>query len=434
MNYSPAKTLILFFLGLITIGTVILSFPVSRNAGIDLSFLTSVFTATSSVCVTGLSVVAVNEYFSGFGQTVILLLVQLGGMGYMFVSTVVTLLIGRMALKDRRMMQEIFDISSFDDLKKLLYKAVFFVLAIEIAGAVILTVIFMQDFPFLRACYLGTFHSIMAFCNAGFSVFPDSMAAYAASPAMLYSLSALIILGGLGFFVIVDLYDTYKEKRMYLTTHTKVVISLTAVILIIGFLMFFFSEDGSRGFFYSVNNAFFQSVSARTAGFTSIAVGSLGEFSEIILIFLMSVGAAPGSTAGGVKITTLALVFVFLKSMLKADDDFVLFKKRIPADLVKKAVTIFILFFISVAVLSSLLVLIEPDKRSIDVVFEAVSAFGTVGVSTGITPHLSFAGKILTIIAMITGRIGILTVLIVMLTSNKKVKRIRYPEAKILVG
>ena len=438
MSYSPAKTLILFFLGLITVGTIILSLPVSRNPGTDLSLLTSIFTASSSVCVTGLTVVAINEYFSGFGQTIILLLVQLGGVGYMFVSTVVTLLIGKMALKDRRMMQEIFDISSFDDLKKLLYKAVFFVLAIEFAGAVVLSVIFMQDFPFLKACYLGVFHSITAFCNAGFSLFPDSMAAYADNPLMLYSLSALIILGGLGFFVIVDLYDTYKEKHIHLSTHTKVVLYLTFVVLTLAFLVFFFSEESGvfsgKGFFYSLNNSFFQAVSARTAGFASIPANTFSDFTEIIMIFLMSVGAAPGSTAGGVKVTTLALVFVFLKSMLQADEDFVLLKKRIPSDLIKKALTIFILFFVAVAVLSALLMLIEADKRPIDVVFEVVSAFSTVGVSAGVTPQLSIAGKLLTIFAMIAGRIGILTVLLVMITSNKKVKKIRYPEARILVG
>lgn len=357
----------------------------------------------------------------------------------MFVSTVVTLLIGKMALKDRRIMQEIFDVSSFKDLKKLLVKAVIFVLAIEAAGAVVLTFIFLKEFPFFESCYLGLFHSVTAFCNAGFSPFPDSLVSYSGNPLMLYTMSALIILGGLGFFVIVDIYDTYKDKHIHLSLHTKVVLSMTAGILLFGFAVFMFSsgagifKDGSL-FFETVNNAFFQTVSARTAGFASVPADSFSEFTEIILIFLMSVGAAPGSTAGGIKITTLALVFVFVRSMVKADADFVLFKRRIPNDLVKKALTIFIIFFACVAVLSAALILLEADKRPIDVVFEAVSAFATVGLSVGVTPLLSPWGKVLIIFAMIVGRIGILTILILMLTSGKQRKSINYPEARILVG
>lgn len=438
MNYSPAKTLLLFFLGLITVGTIILSLPICRNPEADFSFLTNLFTATSAACVTGLTIVPINEYFSGIGQTVIMFLVQIGGLGYMFVSTVVTLLIGKMALKDRRIMQELFDISSFKDLKKLLVKAIIFVLAIEAVGAVILTFIFLKEFSFFESCYLGVFHSVMAFCNAGFSTFPDSLAAYSGNPFMLYTMSMLIILGGLGFFVIVDIYDTYRDKHIHLSTHTKVVLSMTAGILLLGFIIFLFSEEvgvlKGHGVPFAINNAFFQAVSARTAGFASVPAELFNEFTEVILIFLMSIGAAPGSTAGGIKITTLALVFIFVRSMVKSDDDFVIFKRRIPLDLIKKALTIFVIFFTTVAVLSAALVLLESDKRPIDVIFEVVSAFGTVGLSVGVTPGLSVGGKILIIFAMIGGRIGILSILILMLTSNKKKKNIRYPEARILVG
>ncbi len=441
MNYSPAKTLILFFLGLITAGTVLLSLPVARNPQFEFSLLTNLFTATSASCVTGLSVVPIGEFFSLFGQTVIMLLMQLGGLGYMFVSTVVTLLIGKMALKDRRMMQELFDISSFNDLKKLLTKAVAFVLTIELIGAIILTFVFMREFSFLKSCYLGVFHSISAFCNAGFTPFTDSLAGYSNVPVMLYTMIILIVLGGLGFFVIVDLYDTYKNKRLHLTTHAKVVLSLTAAIIAFGLVFFNFSEASgpfgvlkNKDVFYAFNNSLFQAVSARTAGFYTIPAELFNQFTKVILIFLMSIGAAPGSTAGGLKITTLALVFVFVRSMLQANNDFVLFKKRMPDDLIKKALTIFIVYFSAIAFFSALLVLFESSKQPIDVVFEAVSAFGTVGLSVGVTPGLSVAGKIVTILAMITGRIGILTVLILMITSSSKKESVRYPESRILVG
>lgn len=438
MNYSPAKTLILFFLVLIALGTILLSLPISHNPGNDTSILTSVFTATSSVCVTGLTVVPIGEYFSLFGQIIIILLVQIGGLGYMFMATGVALLIGKMALKDRRIMQEIFDISSFNDLKKLFSKAIFFVLAIEAVGAVILTLVFMREFSFLKSLYLGIFHAIAAFCNAGFSPFADSLVGYAGNPVLLYTVAALIILGGLGFFVIVDLYDTYKDKHIHLTTHTQVVLSMTLVIVGIAFIMFLFSGElnvlKANSVFHSINNAFFQAVSARTAGFASVSVESINELLEVFIMFLMSIGAAPGSTAGGVKVTTIALVFVFLRSMLKGDEDFILFKRTIPIDIIKKALAIFIIFYMVLIILSAGLVLIEQDMRPINVVFEVVSAFGTVGLSMGITPYLSAAGKILVIIAMILGRIGILSVLILMLTKPSNKKSIKYPEVRILVS
>jgi trk system potassium uptake protein TrkH len=434
MNYSPAKTLILFFLGLIITGVLLLSLPAARGSG-SFSFVTNLFTSVSAVCVTGLSVVNVGEYYSIFGQTVILILVQLGGIGYMFVSTFITLLCGKVALKDRRIMQDIFDISSFSGLKKLLSKAVFFVLAIEFTGAVILTFIFLRNFSFLKSAYLGIFYSITAFCNAGFGFFCDSLVRFANDPALLYVISVLVFIGGLGFFVIIDIYDTYREKHLHLWMHTKVVLSVTAAITFFAFILFLFSDTlRGHGIFYSINNAFFQAVSARTAGFYSVPVNLFSEFTDVMLLFLMSAGASPGSTSGGVKVTTLALVFVFAVSVLRGDDDFVLFKRRIPDDLVKKALAVFIIFFASIAFFSAILILLESCLKPLAIVFEVFSAFATVGLSLGITADLSVEGKVLIIIAMIAGRIGMLTLLILLLDPIAKKKSIKYPEARILVG
>ncbi|MDR2818339.1 MAG: hypothetical protein LBB37_02740, partial [Endomicrobium sp.] len=342
MKFSPAKTLILFFLGLIVAGAALLSLPASNSFN-KFSFITNLFTSVSAVCVTGLSVVDIGEYYSTFGQSIILILIQLGGLGYMFVSTVITLLLGKVALKDRRIMQELFDVSSFKGLKYLLSKAIIFVLGIEFVGAVVLTLIFLRDFSFLRAVYLGIFHSISAFCNAGFSVFNNSLAMFAGNPAVIYTVSILIILGGLGFFVIVDIYDAYKEKRRHLSTHTKVVLSMTLIIMALSFLLFLFSDSlKGQGLFHLINNAFFQAISARTAGFYTVPTSLFDEFTEIVLMLFMSIGAAPGSTAGGIKVTTLALIFVFIRSVLKGDDDYIIFKRRIPYDIVKKALVIFI--------------------------------------------------------------------------------------------
>jgi trk system potassium uptake protein TrkH len=381
--------------------------------------------------------VPTGEFYSLFGQIIILLLIQLGGLGYMFVSTVVALLVGKMSLKDRRILQEVFDISSFSDLKKLLLKALAFVAGIEAAGAAVLTGVFLKEYSFFKALYLGLFHSVSAFCNAGFSPFTNSLEGYSSSPVLLYAIAVMIIFGGLGFFVIVDLYDHFKNKTQ-LSLHTKVVLSMTVGIITVSFLFFFFSQEigfmNGRGVFYAINNSFFQAVSARTAGFNSVPVSLFSEFTETILIFLMSVGAAPGSTAGGLKITTMALVFVFVRSMLKAEEDFVIFKRRIPDDLIKKALVIFVIFVTAVALISTVLVLLETKMRPIDIVFEAVSAFGTVGLSMGVTPGLSVSGKIFIIISMIAGRLGILALLITMLTSVVEHKNIKYPESRILVG
>jgi trk system potassium uptake protein TrkH len=434
MKFSPAKTLIFFFLGLMTAGTALLSLPAAHSFS-SFSFITNLFTSVSAVCVTGFSIVNIGEYYTTFGQILILTLTQLGGLGYMFVSTVITLLLGKMALKDRRIMQELFDVSSFNGLKYLLSKAIIFVLGIELIGAVVLTLIFLKDFSFLRSIYLGIFYSITAFCNAGFSVFNNSLTMFGNNPAVLYVMAVLILLGGLGFFVIIDIYDRHKEKRRHLSTHTKVVLFVTVVVVCLSFLLFLFSDAlKGHGLFYLINNAFFQAISTRTAGFYTVSPSLFDDFTESLLMIFMSIGGAPGSTAGGIKITTIALICVFVKSVLTGDEDYVLFKRRIPSDLVKKALVISIIFFALISVFSLILMLQENYLRPITVVFEVISAFATVGLSLDVTPDLSLAGKIYVIIAMITGRVGILTILILMVNPIAKNKKIKYPEGRVLVG
>jgi trk system potassium uptake protein TrkH len=354
----------------------------------------------------------------------------------MFVSAIVALLLGRLTLKDRRIMQDIFDISSFGNLKELLSKAILFVLGAEFMGAVALTFIFFGDFSFLKAAYLGVFYSIMAFCNAGFSFFDGSLVRFTDNSYLLYVISFLIIFGRLGFFVIVDVYETCRKRRLHFSTHTKIVVFISAVITVFVFILFLFSDAlKGRSVLYLINNAFFQAVSLRTAGFYSVSIDFWGRFTEIALLFLMLVGASPGGTAGGIKITTLALVFVFVKSMLTTGGgDFTLFKRRISVDLVKKALVIFIIFFVSVTFFSSVLVLLESSLKPLAAVFEVVSAFATAGLSLGVTADLSVAGRVLIIVAMILGRIGILTILAVMLGPSTKKRNIKYPESRVLVG
>jgi trk system potassium uptake protein TrkH len=433
---SPVRTIILFFTGLIILGTILLCLPFSRTVN-DFSFLTCLFTATSAVCVTGLAAVDTGTYFSYFGQIIILCLIQIGGFGYMIVSTGLGVLIGKMTLKDRKIMQEIFDIKSFHDLLKLLKKAIILVLLIEFAGALFLTFEFLGKYSLSEALYLGIFHSISAFCNAGFSPFANSLENFYNSPLILYTTGILIILGGLGFFVLVDIIDRIKGKTNVLTFHSKIILLITAVILVAGIASFYFGESLTSLSSNPVtlfNNSFFQTVSARTAGFNSINTGMFTTATVFIIIILMFIGAGPGSTAGGMKITTLALVFVFVRSVLKGSDEYHLAKRNIESDLVKKALAIFIVMLILLSFFTLVLMFAEPHLDAIKIIFESVSAFCTVGFSLGITPQLSDFGKIVLIGAMFAGRIGAVTMLIYLVNLNVSKSNIRYPDGKVLIG
>lgn len=439
MNSSPVKTIILFFTVLILLGTILLCLPFSIRQESSFSVLTCLFTATSAVCVTGLSVVNIGTYFTDFGQIVILFLLQIGGLGYMLVSTGLGLLLGKLALKDRKIMQELFDISSFNELFKLLKRAVLIVLGIEFAGAAVLTVGFMKDFPLGQSLYYGIFHAVSAFCNAGFSPFGDSLESFATNPTILYTVVLLVVLGGLGFFVIIDIIDKFRGKNVRLTFHSKVILWMTAGLIIFGVIAFCFGQfmqfvKEQNSLSYIVNNSLFQAISSRTAGFNSLSMANITTFTAFSIIMLMFVGGGPGSTAGGIKITTLALVFVFIRSVLKGNDSYTLAKKNIDVDLVRKALLVFILMTIFMTFFILLMLYVESDKDTLKVIFESVSGFCTVGLSLGITSQLSFAGRIFLIIAMFVGRIGAITILVYLLNRKTVQNNIKYPDGKILIG
>ncbi|MFA6913703.1 MAG: potassium transporter TrkG, partial [Endomicrobiia bacterium] len=368
----------------------------------------------------------------------VLILIQLGGLGYMLVSTGLGILIGKMALKDRKIMQELFDINSFNDLFKLLKKAVLIVLGLELIGATILTFIFMETSSIGRSIYLGIFHSISAFCNAGFSPFSNSLESFSQSPAVLYTIASLVILGGLGFFVLVDVIDTFRGKNIRLTFHSKVTLWMTFGIIILGFLAFCCSEflpliEKQKSLSYIVNNSFFQTISARTAGFNSIPSGFITTFSAFILMILMFIGAGSGSTAGGVKITTITLVFVFVRSILKGNDSYPFAGKNMDIDLVRKSLAVFVLMIIFVLTFIAALLWAEPNLDPLKVIFEAVSACCTVGLTFGITSDISNLGRVILIFAMFIGRVGAVTVLIYLMNSKFVQSNIKYPDGKLLI-
>ena len=438
MKDSPVKTIIIFFIALILLGTVFLCLPFAKQDNAKFSLITCLFTATSAVCVTGLSVVNISDYFTNFGQIVILFLLQIGGLGYMLVSTGLGLLLGKMALKDRKIMQELFDISSFNELFKLLKKAVLIVLCIELIGAVILTIGFLKDFNLEQAIYYGIFHSISAFCNAGFSLFENSLENFSNNPTILYTIIILVALGGLGFFVLVDIIDKFRGKNIKLTFHSKVILYMTLGLIVFGFVAFFVGQIGlyikQGSLSWIITNSIFQAISSRTAGFNTLPLDSMSSFTTIFLVMLMFVGGGPGSTAGGIKITTLALVFVFIRAVIKGQNSYVLAKKNIDSDLVKKALLVFILMIVLVCFFISLMLLVEPNLDTVKVIFESVSGFCTVGLSFGITSELSAVGKVLLILAMFVGRIGAITILVYLMNIKPVVNNIRYSDGKILIG
>ena len=438
MKDSPVKTIIIFFIALILLGTVFLCLPFAKQDNAKFSLITCLFTATSAVCVTGLSVVSIRDYFTNFGQIVILFLLQIGGLGYMLVSTGLGLLLGKMALKDRKIMQELFDISSFNELFRLLKKAVLIVLCIELIGAVILTIGFLKDFNLEQAIYYGIFHSISAFCNAGFSLFENSLENFSNNPTILYTIIVLVVLGGLGFFVLVDIIDKFRGKNIKLTFHSKVILYMTLGFIVFGFVAFFVGQIGlyikQGSLSWIITNSIFQAISSRTAGFNTLPLDSMNSFTTIFLVMLMFVGGGPGSTAGGIKITTLALVFVFIRTVIKGQNSYVLAKKNIDSDLVKKALLVFILMTVLVCLFISLMLLVEQNLDTVKVIFESVSGFCTVGLSFGITSELSAVGKVLLVLAMFVGRIGAITILIYLMNIKPVVNNIRYSDGKILIG
>ncbi|MDR2708808.1 MAG: hypothetical protein LBC07_02400 [Elusimicrobiota bacterium] len=427
MLFSPAKTLVLFFVSIIAIGTLLLCLPFSLKDGVGFSFMANLFTSVSAVSVTGLTVVSIGQHYSIFGQLVITLLVQLGGWGYMFVTTLSAVLVGKITIKDRRIMHEFFDITSFSEFKNVLEKSIFFVLAIEIVGTIVLSVLFLRHYPLLKSIYLGFIHCIMAFCNAGITPFDNGLTAYYSDPAILFVFTILIILGSIGFFVLVDMYDSYKDKHVHLLTHTKIVLSTTAVFLILGIIYFIIAKQ-------NFINALFQSASLRTSGFNTTDMAALSPLGKIFIAFLMAIGGAPASMSGGLKVTTFIVMLVSIESFIKGREDVCIFKRRLSNTLVRKTALIVVLFVMTLFALTVMMVLVEPHHPPIDLFFETTAAFSNAGVSLGFTQDLSVFGKIIEIVAMFIGRISIATFLLLTIGHIAHIHQPKYPQADVFVG
>ncbi len=442
LGIKPAQLLVITFLMTILIGTFLLTLPLSSKSGQGLDFVDALFTATSATCVTGLIVKDTGTFFSLFGQIVILALIQIGALGIMTFSVTLFMAAGKkLSNKQALAMQDVLDQDSMTGIAELVGFIAKMTIFLELLGAIFLYVGFE---PYISApgqrLYIALFHSISAFCNAGFSVFSDSLVGFAKDPIINLTISFLIICGGIGFIVVKDITDKYvKRKRpmsLGLKLHTKLVVAMTAILLLAGTVLFFIAENhhalNGMPFKDKLLVSFFQSVTARTAGFNSVDIGALTNASLFIMIILMFIGASAGSTGGGIKTTTFWILIKAFLGNLRNKEHINSFNRKIPSSIVGKAVAVFILSLGLVTVFMFLLSMTEHQPFR-ELLFEVVSAFGTVGLSCGKTAKLSMAGKFLITILMFLGRIGPLTIVLAFAGYHKKVNY-RYAEERVMVG
>lgn len=442
-QFSPAQILVLSFAALIASGTILLRLPIAA-AGAPLTLLDALFTATSAVCVTGLIVVDTPHALTVFGQLVVLLLIQLGGLGYMAITTVVGVALGRqLSLHERLTLQEALNVQTMEGLARFVLTVLKLTLMFELAGAGILTARWAGEYGIGQAAYYGLFHSISAFNNAGFALFSDSLMRFRGDWLVNLVITTLVICGGLGFVVLTEIGRVREYRR--LSTHTRLVIRLTAVLIIGTTALIWFIERNNPETLQplaageALLASYFQAVTPRTAGFNTIDIGAMKHASLFLLILLMFIGAAPGGTAGGVKISTFSITVAAIWAMVRGTPEPELLERRIPPALVARAFSICLIGFLALNIVAGLLLLSE-GRELLPSLFETTSAFGTVGLSMGeagapvsLTGHFSGVGKALVIAMMFMGRIGPLT-LAVAIARRRERARVRYPEGKFLIG
>ncbi|MDD4202965.1 MAG: TrkH family potassium uptake protein [Candidatus Omnitrophica bacterium] len=444
---APQRVALSFFL-VILIGAVLLKLPLSVNEHYHLSFTDSLFTATSATCVTGLIVKDTAAFFSPFGKAVIFILMQIGGLGIMTFSLFFAIVLGRkLTISTNVVIQRALDQHGVAGLHKLIKYILILTFGVEIIGALLLFVYWTitQNWSFWETLTTSVFHSVSAFCNAGFSLFSNNLSDFRADTYVNAVFMVLIVIGGLGFTVLLDMSKLFSKRNSdkSLSLQTKLVLLTSFSLIFFGMIFIFFSERTHALLGMSLKEgvlaSLFQSITARTAGFNTIDVGHLKPSTTCIMIFLMFIGASPGSTGGGIKTCTAAILIVTLVNMIKNKDRVSVFKKTIPHRIVRRAIVVGALSFLWIFLATFLLIFTEQDRLGIthrvfmDTLFEVVSAFGTVGLSTGITSGLSFLGKMIIMITMFVGRVGPLTIAL-SVAFKEDTSKVRYPEERVMVG
>ncbi len=434
---SPAQFLVFGYFVVITIGTFLLMLPQASTTPGSIGFLTSLFTATSATCVTGLIVVNTSTAFTVFGQVVIMFLIQIGGLGIMTMSTLIALILGKkISLKERILIQEDLNQFKISGLLRLIQYVIALTLTIQGIGAIFLFIRLRYDYSIFRSIYFSIFHAVSAFNNAGFDLFGNSLEGYFGDPIINLTIIALIVLGGIGFAVIVELLGWEGKKKISL--QTKLVLTVTGILTVLSFVIIFVLETGNINTIADANigekilSSFFLSITPRTAGFNTIPTSSLRSTTLFFIVIAMFIGASPGSTGGGIKTTTFGLIIITSFNKIRNKKDIEFYERRIDYEIIFKALTI-ILLALGIVLLMTFLLTITEDGEFLEILFEVVSAFGTVGLSTGVTAELSSIGRVLIIITMFFGRVGPLTLALAL---GQKVKhgKYRYPKEKIMVG
>ena len=441
IEFHPARVLAASFLAAILVGTLLLSLPFSTRQG-QTPVLDAFFTATSAVCVTGLIVKDTPAHYSPAGLAIILALIQLGGLGIMTFSTLIILAArGRISVRERLLIQSSFHPGIPKDLPSLVRSIFAYTLAIESAGAVLLFAWFSADFGFWRAAGLAIFHAISAFCNAGFSLFSDSLTGYRGHAGIVLTVAGLIVLGGIGFPVLREMRQlsvsrlTRRPARPSL--HLKLIVTTTLIFILAAFALLYVMEGSFSMASYSIReralSSFFLSVTARTAGFQTMSIAALGPASVLLMFLLMFVGASPASTGGGVKTSTASLLVLLIRSRVSSRQTVSAFRRSLAADLMTKAFTLIVLALAVIFLATGVLLASQPAIGMKSALFEVFSAFGTVGLSMGVTSGLTPLGKVVIILTMFIGRVGPLTLLYA-LSRRRPRGRFEYAEESVLVG
>lgn len=446
MRLTVSRTICLGFLIMITLGTVLLLLPFSTTEPGWNNPLVALFTATSAVCVTGLVVVDTGTYFSPLGQGIIVALIQLGGLGYMTATTFLLLLLGRrLGLRERIAVSQSMDSDELSGARSVVVSVISMTLLFELTGAFLLMPVFIPDYGPTSGIGLSLFHSVSAFNNAGFSPFADNLIGYASSLWLNLVITGLVIFGGIGYEVIMEAFiwgrdrlQGHRETRIF-SLHLKIVIVTTLILLLLGTVGLLATEYnnpatlGDEPLGTKLIMAWFQSVITRTAGFNSIDIGAMSDTSLFIMVALMFIGASPGSTGGGIKTTTLGILFACTRMVLQGKQEVLIFQREIPPSRLAKAVAVVFGSIFVVIIITALISRFDPQFSFIQLLFETVSGFATVGLSTGITASLSPISQLLIISTMYIGRVGVL-LLMAALLGDPKPTAVRYPEEDLLVG
>ena len=440
---SVSRMIALVFIVIILIGTALLMLPAASRNGESCGLMTALFTSTSATCVTGLALADTWTQWSGFGQIVLLCLIEIGGLGFMSaVSTVIFLLRRRVSMQQEMVMAQSIGSDDVGNAVRMQRRVIFGCILTELAGALILAVRFWSEFGLLTALKLGVFHSVSAFCNAGFDILGfiepgSSMTVYGADPVVILTLSALIVFGGIGFLVWDEIFRIRSPKKW--SVYTKLVLIATSALLVGGAILFYISEWnnpatlGGMKVHEKLLAGFFQSVTTRTAGFAGIDQGGLSDMGKSVTMFLMLIGGSSGSTAGGLKTVTFIVIVLFLWTRARGRETVSIFNRTIQESHVLNALTIFGIM-VGLCFIGGTVIAATSPVSFTDGLYEAVSAIATVGLTTGITPLMSIPAKLLIIIYMYFGRVGVLTISLGFLQEKKSAQKYRYAETDLLIG